>query len=66
MGGAPSDETFKAQALGLLPLAPGILENRLVGKLHFKTVAASVRVAMPLTFFKKSADMREIAFGRFV
>ena len=66
VGGAPSDETFKGQSLGLLPLAHGILENRLVGESHFKTVAASVRVVMPLTFFRKSADTREIALGRFV
>ena len=61
MGGAD----FKAKALGLLPLAPGILENRLVGESHFKTIETSVRVGMPLTFSKNRPDMREIAFGRF-
>ena len=64
MGGSPSDD-FRAKALGPLPPAPGILENRLVGESHFKTIETSVRVGMPLTFSKNRPDMREIAFGRF-
>ena len=45
---------FKAKALGLLPLAPGILENRLVGESHFKPVATYVRVVIRGTFSLRS------------